>query len=217
MNKTEKRDIAKLTDRIPLALDLIGSLLSRKYAPPTPAEIIAKLNEDPFNSTLGRMRQSINISYSYLDEKLQEVGRYLAHFPGSFDKSTVVSILLNIYSYKTLEDGAVYRSAVDELVTRSLLVYDTHSERYHFHGLIKKFLSLPGNSSKKQQFDVAFQGYFASVLCKKAEEFIENPKHALLVLDLERHNFKFFMAILQNPTHPSYEKATNCFEHAFIM
>lgn len=208
LNETEKKDIAKLTGRIPFALKLIGSLLSSAQAPPTPAKVIANMKKTPSD-----MHSAVNTSCSYLDNHLQEIGRYLAYFPGSFGESDAIAVLSNI----TQHDKIYYFSnALNELALRSLLVYIKHSERYYFHKLIKEFFLSHSNSSEKQRFDNAFQVYFGNVLCERASEFTEQPEQALYMLDTDRHNILYFMTTFQYPStsFPTHYGAIDCFESA---
>ena len=67
LNETEKREIAELTGEMPLALQVIGSLLNVKVAPPTPEQIITKLKTNPI-PTLSppKLTRSMQLNYSTL-------------------------------------------------------------------------------------------------------------------------------------------------------
>ena len=144
MNKTEKKLIAELTGEIPLALKIVASLLSIRLSPPAPAEIIDKLKNNPIpalsDSRLAKVRQlnhSIHISYNYLDMKHKKIGKYLAHFPGSFAKNDAIDFLCDNNTTQTKEELIdFYLDALAELVTRSLLEHDLSTDRFYFHRLI---------------------------------------------------------------------------------
>ena len=73
LNETEKENIAELTGEVPLALQVIGSLLSINVDPPTPAVIITKLKKNPIptlSSPLLTRKMQLNyfisVSYNFL-------------------------------------------------------------------------------------------------------------------------------------------------------
>lgn len=224
LNDTEKKLIAKLTGEVPLALRVIGSLFSVKVRP-TPTEIIEKLTKNPIPTLSSdkmarkmRLNHSISLSYNYLDSRLQKIGRYLAHFPGSFDTQAAVNILSYISNNSDASSEYLHNS-VSDLVTRSLLEYNQESGRFHFHRLIKEFFIHYSKPHEKQRFHLAFQLYFGEMLCIKSDEFFfaDSPKDSLITLDVERHNFQFLMNTIQNPvneSHHNYEIAISCFVSA---
>ena len=217
LNQTEKKVIAKLTGRLPLALQIIGSLLRVAVDPPTPSQIIAELKKNPIHtlspSKLNRkmrLNVSINLSYNYLHEELQEIGRYLAHFPASFDKSTACGVLRLI----SRQSDEYFSSQINELVTRSLLELDEQSGRYHFHRLLKEFFLLHSTLSEAQKFNLSFQGHFATKLQEMSSLYMSSPKKALAMLDIDRHNLQYFMTTIQYPvnqTHEYYVEAIDSF------
>ena len=217
LNKTEKEKIAELTGEVPLALQIIGSLLNIKVAPPTPEEIITKLEKNLIQTLsppllTRNMNYSISLSYNFLDNKLQKIASYLAHFPGSFDESAAINVLTNIYDIVNAD------YFLDELVIRSLLEYNQETGRYHYHKLIKSFL-FHSNQSDARPFNLTFQLFFSKALCTLTATFLEakSPKILLSTLDVERHNFQYLMSTIQNPvnqSHPNYEKAIECFAYA---
>ena len=225
LNETEKREIAELTGEMPLALQVIGSLLTVKVAPPTPEQIIAKLKKNPIPTLsppkLARsmhLNYSIGLSYDYLDDKLQKISKYLAHFPGSFDMMSAVNILMLISDQKGTwtEKYEYFSNSINELLTRSLLEIDESSGRYHFHRLIKEFLLLYKSDAKRKRYDRAFQQYYGTILCDLTDSYVKMPKEALEKLDVERHNIQYFMTIgLHNPVDQSlYRKTISCFNFA---
>ena len=227
LNETEKKQIAELTGEMPLALQVIGSLLNIKIAPPHPQEIIAKLKKNPIPTLsppkLARSLQlnfSIGLSYNYLDSKLQKIGRYLALFPGSFNASAAINILMFISnsSRSPVEDLEYFTNSLNELVTRSLLEFDEDTGRYNFHRLIKEFFLIHSNKSENHRFKRAFQNYFSYLLCKLTTLYYDrSPLKALEILDLERHNFLHFMTNINDPLEQAlsiYKTSLTCFDIA---
>ena len=197
LNDTGKRMIANLTGAMPLALKIVESLLNAKN-PPTPEEIITKLESNPIPAlTSSKLRQklqlnfSIWLSYDFLSIKLRKIGRYLAHFPGSFEKDTATFILKEIFN-ETSTDEEYLTNSLNELVEHSLLELDELTQRYHFHRLIKEFFLLYSNHDESREFNFRFQVYYSLVLSLAA---FSNERAS--ALDIERHNIQHFMTIIQ--------------------
>ena len=220
LNQTEKKVIAELTGKLPLALQIIGSLLRVAVDPPSPSQIIAELKKNPIHALSPpkldrkmRLNASISLSYNYLHEKLQKIGRYLAHFPASFDKSTACGVLRLI----SRQSDEYFSSHINELVTRSLLELDEQSGRYHFHRLLKEFFLTYSTLSEARKFNLFFQGYFAAKLHEMNSLYMSSPKKALAMLDIDRHNLQYFMTTIQYPvnqTHRYYVEAIDSFASA---
>lgn len=223
LSKKEKNMLAELTGGMPLALQIIGSLLSTKLNPPSPGDIITELKKNPIPTLsppkLTRSLQlnfSISLSYNYLTIKLQKIGRYLAYFPGSFGKSDAV-MLLGYISTNAAED--YFSNSLNELVTRSLIEFDESTKRYYFHRLIKEFFVLHSNDSEERIFLLAFQIHFSKELCTMTHHFILLPQQALSWLDNERHHVQYLMKTIQNPVnqfHRYYKTAVYCFTNALV-
>lgn len=206
LNETEKKLIAELTGEIPLALKIVASLLSIKLSPPTPAEIIGKLKNNPIpalsDSRLTKqLNHSILVSYNYLDVKLQKIGRYLAHFPGSFAKHDSIEFLCEVFNSTQTKKDLIgsYVDSLAELVTRSLLEFDLSTGRYHFHRLIKEFFIFHSPNSEKHKFNLLFQKQIGMRLCEMNKNYLKSPKEVLKVIDVERHNFQYFFSIYRIP------------------
>ena len=191
--------IANLTGNVPLALRVIGSLLSLPI-PPSPHTIIKELTQQPIRTlspeelpVQHQVYASIDLSYKYLHQIDQRCGQFLAHFPGSFDEITAIKIMLlpnNTY-------------CLPELVQRSLLGYNQRTEHFEFHRLIKEFFlyrsRLEGNSDAIQHtFNVNFQSHFAYWLSELADQFSRGHKSVLGALDAEKHNIRYFLDSVKN-------------------
>ena len=124
LNRTMALEIAGLVGNVPLALQVVGSLLKD-----IDASIIANgLRRDsipPLSPELlpctDCVNTSLNISYHYLSPEHQECGRLLANFPGSFDESAVRGILVG----ELVPDPS---NCLRKLQYKSLLTYDTHTQ-----------------------------------------------------------------------------------------
>jgi tetratricopeptide (TPR) repeat protein len=216
LNEAETKRIVELTDAIPLALQIVGSLLGIKVAPPTPRDIIIQLEKHPIptlsNPKLSvTMQRSIELSYKYLSPELQGVGRCIAYFPGSLTKAYFTELCMQVVSQTTHKTPSIdnLSSSLNELVTRSLLEFNEHTGRYYFHRLIKEFFLLEKNHDEENWFDLLFHEYHSSLLCSLTAEYIESPKGALATLDKERHNFQHYLATIHYSQ--AVRKSADCF------
>ena len=85
LNRTMALEIARLAGNVPLALQVVGSLLKDI----DPSAIANDLRRDPIPAlspellpSTERVFTSLNISYHYLSPEHQKCGRLLALFPG---------------------------------------------------------------------------------------------------------------------------------------
>ena len=203
---SESREaIANLTGKIPLALQIIASLLTSPSAP-SPEEIIWELEKHPIKTLshdkLPENRQvnvSFSLSYKYLSKELQIIGSYLAYFPGSFTKEAAaysIAHLMHGTSYEHKEDMVV--SGLRSLVERSLLEHDARSqteERFHYHRLIREFFHIQNgdHESKLESFLSGFHRFYSNALYHTAISFNVNHKRSLAFLDTERHNIQLLL------------------------
>ena len=194
---SENREaIANLTGKIPLALQIIASLLTIP-SPPSPEEIILELEKHPIktlsHNKLPANRQinaSFSLSYKYLDEKLQLIGSYIANFPGSFTKEAAVYGCMHLVHGSSHEDQKdIIADALRSLVDRSLLEHSTRAKRFHYHRLIREFFHLQ-NISQLESFLSGFHQYYSKKLYEFAIKFDRNHKPSLAFLDTERHNIQ---------------------------
>ena len=230
LSENEKIAIANLTGRVPLALQIVGSLLNKRLNPPTPSVIIEELRYQPI-LTLSppdlhrkmRINASISVSYNYLKPKLKKLARYLANFPGSFTKSMAGAVLISLSSniFQVTED--YMESSLGILVTRSLLEYSPLSKRYHFHHLLREFfrdIQLKNHRIERGRFILEFQIQISAVLRDMTELFAVSPKNALTLLDRERHNVQYLLKITGRPyncSHRAYFAAVKAIDLAITL
>ena len=213
LDSTLCEPMTNLTGNVPLALLVVGSLLNLPD-PPTPNTLIKNL-KNRLMATLSpedlpdddRVNSSIALSYQYLNRRVQKVGRYLASFPGSFDKKAACEILL--YISRKMDSGNCDKVDVhlDVLMQRSLLEYSRRTDRYQFHRLIREFFigvqkSIGENGLKEsKRFAIAFQLYYSKMLGSLANQFSHDYPNALHTLDTERHNIeKLLLNFVTNHT-----------------
>ena len=157
LNKTLALEIARLVGNVPLALQVIGSLLRDI----DPSIIANDLRKDPISAlssdqlpSSDSVNTSLNISYHYLSPEHQKCGRLLALFPGSFDESEVQFILGQIL----VQDPS---KCLRELQYKSLLTYDTHTQRYRFHQRIKDFFTYVSNEYEGSDLLIQKETFFS--------------------------------------------------------
>ena len=128
LDPSHREQITKLTDSVPLALQIISSLLHLPNVP-SPSEVVQELDKDPIhflspkdNPASKQILVSINLSFKFLSTKLRRAECNLAVFPGSFDEEAANAVLnrsvLQVYK-------STARHVLNSLVRSSLLeVYE---------------------------------------------------------------------------------------------
>ena len=152
VNRTMALEIASLVGNVPLALQVIGSLLIDI----DPSTIASDLRIDPIPAlspellpSTERVFTSLNISYHYLSPEHQKCGRLLANFPGSFDENAIKNIL----GKGLVQDPS---KCLKQLQYKSLLSYDIHTQRYRYHQLIKEFFVFISNEYEDSKLSETF-------------------------------------------------------------
>ena len=192
LKESEKIIIANLTGEVPLALQIVGALLSHKINSAT--EIIESLKRQPIptlspNELRSSMQldASISLSYNNLDANIQKVGRYLAYFTGSFDQFTGVNVLHPLT--KSHGISQVYLS-LKILAQLSLLEFDEKSGRFHYHKLIRDYFYTRSALIEFVEYMYGLRLFYSHELCSMASKFRTSPKEALHKLDLDRHHIQ---------------------------
>ena len=204
----DKEEIANLTGNVPLALHIVGFLLTLED-PLSPALVIKELrknsmavlspNELPVQL---RINTSISLSYHYLDDNLKKVAHFLALFDGSFNKGAALNIAEDYQS----TDGGMLRLNQYELrnlVKRSLVEYNDRTKRYQYHRLIREFLlskeDMLQHKINHSSFSLGFRRYFLDHLYKHTINFNLHYVDSLRFLDNERHCIYKLLQDLTNP------------------
>ena len=196
--------IANMVGNVPLALQVVGALLNQPDSP-EPMRIVAKLQEN-LMSTLShekfpvniRVNASIHLSYFHLTSRLQEIGRHLANFPGSFSEEAVCEILQIVVSNLITCDNTY--GFLNNLVDRSLLEYNQHVNRYQLHRLIQEFLLhiqlSPTGNTERQKFRMAFILHYSPRLLSHS---FNHSEQTILSFGTERHNYLQLFRLLEFP------------------
>ena len=95
----QRDKITKLTGNVPIALQIVSSLLQLPNSP-SPSKVIQELENDPIHflspkdfPVSRQIHASISLSVKYLSNELLFAGCYLVVFPGSFDEDAAATIL----------------------------------------------------------------------------------------------------------------------------
>ena len=187
LNRTTALEIAGLVGNVPLALQVVGSLLKDI----DPSIIANDLRRDPIPAlspellpSTDRVYTSLNISYHYLSPEHQKCGRLLANFPGSFDESAVQGIL----GRELAQDPS---TCLRELRYKSLLTYDSHTQRYKFHQLIKEFFTFEFKGIELLIQNEVFYEHFEDYYARLGSSCKDEPKEWFDSIDEERPNYDF--------------------------
>ncbi len=212
----EKEEIASLTGNVPLALHIVGSLLTLEN-PPSPETVINELKLNPIDFLSPkdfpiqlRIDASISLSYQYLDDNLKEVALFSSLFPGSFSKHAPIEISTELQNNKlsNMTKMSLTQNELKALVDRSLLEYNERRGRYQYHRLIKDFLigktlDLLNKQESKivslKTFSNEFKSYFLKQLYLHTIGFKRRYVDSLKFLDTERHNIHAVLKALTVP------------------
>ena len=217
LSKTE--EIVKLCGRVPLALCIVGSLLS-DY---TEERLVNDLEKEPMkllddgNESIKRV---IKTSFDLLSKDKQDSLVLMSVFPGSFDSDAAVAVISQACS----ESGTlpVY---VLRCLKNSSLVEQPSPRRYQLHPLIRAFGKKIGQANDPQIFagvEKQAGAYFISLLAQNAKIFWSKDqcKKAIDLFSKDRHNFEHFLQVYAKAAEIRDEETLdNCkeFQHDFLQ
>ena len=206
LTRTDGHTINKLLDGIPLALKIVGSLVSETSPPQL---IIRKLHQNLMETLTHegvrldkqKMRPVLELSFNYLDKDTQECALYLSHFPGSFSREAALSILSNCTNNTS---GAV--ECLRKLIDASLLnaYFYAGQSRYVFHRLIRDYLTdvetqISPTSMKAVRFNSSFFLHYVKTLCDFVDTYNQLPydEENIGRFEYESHNFEYLLEVAE--------------------
>ena len=217
LSKTE--EIVKLCGRVPLALCIVGSLLS-DY---TEERLVNDLEKEPMkllddgNESIERV---IKTSFDLLSKDKQDSLVLMSVFPGSFDSDAAVAVISRACS----ESGTlpVY---VLRCLKNSSLVEQLSPRRYQLHPLIRAFGKKIGQVNDPQIFvgvEKQACAHFISLLAQNAKIFWSKDqcKKAIDLFSKDKHNFEHFLQVYAKAAEIRDEETLdNCkeFQHDFLQ
>ena len=181
----------------PLALKVIGMLVNISGEEFVPS-LVEQLNNNPIltldkvSDKNARFKVVMDTAFSYLDGNLQNTGRYLCFFPGSFDFKAA---LIVVKSYN--------ENHIENLVRHSLLeqYFNAGERRYKMHKLIREyFRSKNGAEMYKQHFGKRFRLHYSDFFINytrlhNLNETSEREEH---LFSTEKHNIDFLIRSFQS-------------------
>ena len=189
-NLSRTEEIVKLCGRVPLALCIVGSLLS-DY---TEERLVNDLEKEPMkllddgNESIERV---IETSFDLLSKDKQDTLVLMSIFPGSFDSEAAVAVIS-----KTCSKSGTLPVSVLRCLKRSSLVEQPSSRRYQLHPLIRAF----GQANDPQALVGAEKlacSHFIPLLVQNARKFWSKDqcKAAIDLFSEDRHNFEYFLQV----------------------
>ena len=211
----EKEQIAFLTGNVPLALQIIGSILNLP-ASPTPRVLIDELKRElietlsPVDLPVHKQVFTvINLSYKYLPKQLRRISCQVTIFPGSFTLSAAFAVCNSTESTNQLvgeisstEQTKKFSAWLKSLVRNSLLEHSQRTDRYQYHQLIKEYFLLIQRRHWPNETATllpAFHIYYSNRLDSESISFElrHDYEQPLAFLDLEQHNLEYLFENLK--------------------
>ena len=193
-NLSRTEEIVQLCGRVPLALCIVGSLLS-DY---TEERLVNDLEKEPMkllDDGNESIESVIKTSFDLLSQDKQDSLVLMSIFPGSFDSDAAVAVISRACS----ESGTlpVY---VLRCLKNSSLVEQPSPRRYQLHPLIRAFGKKIGQSNDPQIFagvEKLACAHFISLLAQNAKIFWSKDqcKDAIDLFSEDRHNFEHFLQV----------------------
>ena len=218
-NLSRTEEIVKLCGRVPLALCIVGSLLS-DY---TEERLVKDLEKEPMkllddgNESVERV---IKTSFDLLTQDKQDSLVLMSIFPGSFDSDAAVAVISRACS----ESGSlpVY---VLRCLKNSSLVEQLSPRRYQLHPLIRAFGKKIGQTNDPQIFagvEKLACAHFICLLAQNAKIFWSKDqcKKAIDLFSKEKHNFEHFLQVYTKVAESCDEETLdNCkeFQQDFLQ
>ena len=218
-NLSRTEEIVKLCGCVPLALCIVGSLLS-DY---TEERLVNDLEKEPMkllddgNESIERV---IKTSFDLLSKDKQDSLVLMSIFPGSFDSDAAVAVISRACS----ESGTlpVY---VLRCLKNSSLVEQLSPRRYQLHPLIRAFGKKIGQANDPQIFvgvEKQACAHFISLLAQNAKIFWSKDqcKKAIDLFSKDGHNFEHFLQVYAKAAEIRDEETLdNCkeFQHDFLQ
>ena len=218
-NLSRTEEIVKLCGYVPLALCIVGSLLS-DY----PEErLVNDLEKEPMtllDDGNESIESVIKTSFDVLSKDKQYALVLMSVFPGSFDSDAAVAVIPKACS--EFENPPV--SVLLSLKRRSL-VEQPSPRRYQLHPLIRAFGKKIGQANDRQVLVGAEKlacAHFICLLAQNAKIYWSKDqcKKAIDLFSKDRHNFEHFLQVYAKAAEIRDEETLdNCkeFQHNFLQ
>ena len=219
-NLSRTEEIVKLCGYVPLALCIIGSLLS-DY---TEERLVKDLEKEPMklldDGNYESIESVIKTSFDVLSKDKQYALVLMSIFPGSFDSDAAVAVIPKVSSEFENPPVSVLLS-----LKRSSLVEQPSPRRYQLHPLIRAFGKKIGQANDLQVLVGAEKracAHFFCLLAQNAKIFWSKDqcKKAIDLFSEDRHNFEHFLQVYAKAAEIRDEETLdNCkeFQHNFLQ
>ena len=193
--------IANLTGGIPLAVKVICQLLISQTL--SVKRVIEGLSSHPIHmlsqetfSPEEQLNRCFNLSYTYLSPVAKKCFVYAAKFPSAFDQEAGNAVVVN------LTNDA---NCLTQLIDRSLLEYNAHSERYNMHSLLQHFVeeSVHYKFRKQRYFQLYVSHYVHRLLAliRVSSESVSHVSRLYSSLTIDYYHYLHAFELLTN-NHP---------------
>ena len=218
LSKTE--GIVKLCGHVPLAICIVGSLLSDF----TEERVVNHLKKEPMkllDDGDESVETSIKTSFDFLSKDKQDALVLMSIFPGSFDSEAAVAVISKACSESGALPGSVLRC-----LKRSSLVEQPSPRRYQLHPLIRAFGKKIGQANDPRQVLVGAEklacAHFICLLAQNAKIFWRKDqcKKAIDLFREDRDNFEHFLQVYAKVMETRDEETDDgCkeFQHDFLQ
>ena len=193
-NLSQTTRMVELCGRVPLALCIVGSLLSDykedKLTTSLEKELLNVLQDDEMS-----LANTIQTSFDLLKQREQEALAILSVFPGSFDSDAAEAVITAVIDSGVQPTVMTLRS----LKNRSLLEQPS-SGKYQVHQLIQAFAKKTGRANFPQVLNGVEKvacAHFVTRLSENAEMYWSKDKckESIEAFNEERHNFEYFLEV----------------------
>ena len=218
-NLSRTEEIVKLCGYVPLALCIVGSLLS-DY---TEEMLVKDLEKEPMkllDDGDESIESVIKTSFDLLSKDEQDALVLMSIFPGSFDSDAAVAVIPKVCSEFENPPVSVLLS-----LKRSSLVEQPSPRRYQLHPLIRAFGKKICQTNDPHVLVGAAKlacAHFISLLAQNAKIFWSKDqcKKAIDLFSKDRHNFEHFLQVYAKAAEIRDEETLdNCkeFQHDFLQ
>ena len=191
---TKGETLVKLCGYLPLALCIVGSLLSDYNED----ELIERLKRQPLEvlreeeNDDNSVEKAIKTSFDLLSKTEQEALVLMTAFPGSFN-SDAAKAAMTPYMNSNIQPISVLRSLKNRSLIQQPALY-----RYEIHSLIQAYAKKIGQEMDLQLLDQGMKlacTHFMSRLADNADRYWSKDKckESLLSFNEDRPNFEYFL------------------------
>ncbi|XP_022786823.1 uncharacterized protein LOC111326986 [Stylophora pistillata] len=190
---SQKEKLVSLCGCVPLALCIVGSLLS-DYKEDKLIDFLENKPLDVLQDNDLSVEKAIKTSFDLLTEAEQKALAIMSVFPGSFDSDAAEAVITAVM---VTEVRPV--SILQSLRNRSLLEQPS-SRRFEILQLIKMFLSKDSQAKHSQAVTRGKKEACAHFICRLASNANmywskDKCKESILEFSKDRHNFEYFLEV----------------------